>query len=83
MRVTDVEPNGWTFTTESDHVFYPGTISFSVVPAGDGQIEFRVDLKGNTNGFSGTVGYNAGGSLFEDKTWKHLAKQIQDEICGN
>lgn len=83
VRVTHVEPNGWTFTTESDHVFYPGTISFSVLPAGNGQIEFRIDLKGETNGAKGTIGYYLGGDEFEDKTWKHLAKQIQEKLCGN
>lgn len=59
--VSDVQPNGWTFATESDHVFYPGTISFSVFEVGGGEIELRIDLKGTTNGIMGTLGFFLGG----------------------
>ncbi|MFY9554156.1 MAG: RHS repeat-associated core domain-containing protein, partial [Blastocatellia bacterium] len=81
VDVTNVAPNGWTFTTQADHVFYPGTIEFSIADLGDGEIEFRVDLQGKTNGVLGTVGYFAGGALIEDATWDHLAKQIKKKIC--
>jgi RHS repeat-associated protein len=83
VNVTEVQPNGWTFTTESDHVFYPGTISFSIVEVGDGEIELRIDLKGTTHGISGTVGFLIGGETLEDNTWEHLRRQVRKKICGN
>jgi len=81
--VTDLQPKGWTFTTESDHVFYPGTITFSIVETNDGQLEFQIDILGETSGVSGYIGFVAGGGQFEDLTWEHLEKQIRTRICGN
>lgn len=75
---------GWTFATESDHVFYPGTIKFSAEDRPDliENILFRIDLNGQLNGVVAGVGYLLGFGDFEDEVWDHLASEVKRGICG-
>lgn len=77
-------PTGWTFGTESDHVFYPGTIKFSAedVPDAEQNVLFRVDLFGQLNGLFAEAGFLLGFGDFEDEVWQHLANQIEKKICN-
>jgi hypothetical protein len=77
-------PTGWTFSTESDHVFYPGKISFSMSGLAGGapkNMVFSVDLDGYLNGLSAEFAGILGLGDFEDETWKNLADRIQQKIC--
>lgn len=83
VNVEKSTPTSWTFSTESDHVFHPGGIKFSIIDDGNGDVQFSIDLEGETNGLTGTLGYLAGGSTFEDLVWKNLAGEVESKICGN
>jgi RHS repeat-associated protein len=77
-------PTGWTFGTESDHAFFPGTINFNVqdVPNSDLNIKLTIDLNGFLNGWIATGAYYFGFSAFEDATWERLGRQVRDTICN-
>jgi hypothetical protein len=84
MNVISSWPAGWTFATESDHVFYPGTIKFSAedVPNANQNLMFRIDLSGYLNGTLSELAFKLGFGKFEDDVWQHLANQIQNKICN-
>jgi RHS repeat-associated protein len=83
VQVIFSSPNAFTFGTQDDHAFYPGTIKFRIDDAKNGEVAFSIDLEGETNGFGGTIGYYMGGGAFEDKVWFNLGEQVKTEICGN
>jgi len=77
-------PTGWTFSTEDDHVFYPGTIKFSSndVPNAAQNVLFSIDLSGYLNGAIADAAFALGFGEFEDEVWQHLANQIEKKICN-
>lgn len=83
VRVLSNWPTGWTFGTESDHVFYPGTIQFSAedVSNREQNVMFKVDLRGQLNGVAADIGYLLGFGDFEDEVWNHLGKEVAKRIC--
>jgi hypothetical protein len=85
VRVNSLSRFGWRFETESDHVFYPGTISFNMedIPnRGGGNILFRITVAGFLNGRLAEIAFDNGVNEFEDRVWQHLADAVQAGICG-
>jgi len=47
VTVTAESANGWTFTTDPSQHFLNGTVSFSSVDAGSGNVTFSITAQGN------------------------------------
>jgi hypothetical protein len=85
VRVIRFDALGWTFETESDHVFYPGTIAFSMrdIRNRNGEnILFQIMVSGYLNGRTAEIAYDNGVDEFEDAVWDHLRDAVQAGICG-
>jgi RHS repeat-associated protein len=77
VTVGNVSPTSFTFNTvQGQHGFYPGSVTFSVTPAGNGQLTFSV----NVNATYANFAYWAGGKLYgetaEGNTWNNLANNV-------
>jgi RHS repeat-associated protein len=79
------DPFGWAFATESDHVFYPGKISFRMqnIPNDSGKnILFTITVIGVINGRLNEIAFDNGIDTFEDTVWHRLGDAVQARICG-
>lgn len=77
VTVGNVSPTSFTFNTvQGQHGFYPGAVTFSVTPAGNGQLTFSVNVDATYANWE----YWAGGKLYgetaEGNTWNNLANNV-------
>jgi hypothetical protein len=76
VRVTKVSSSGWTFTTNPSQHYIDGTVSFSAVNAGSGNITFSIHAQGN---FAGPISWalqpiiKAG----ENSNWNNMLNNVQ------
>jgi len=76
-NITTGNFNSFTFTTLPGHVLYPANITFSVVNAGNGQIQFGISIDGNFASLAAEAQYYAGGNNLEDKIWTNFSNNVQ------
>jgi hypothetical protein len=79
VQVTQVNPNGFTFTTLPGHVLYPATISFAASSSGAGSLNFAINVNGNFANRSAEIGYYAAGNSLENHIWNHVLAQVQSD----
>jgi len=76
-------------TVQGQHPFYPGTITFSAAGAGNGQINFSVNVNSDFStglrdvfGLVPWLGFRAGGEQFEASIWRNLINNVA-ALCSN
>jgi hypothetical protein len=82
VTVQSMSPNSLTFATVPGHSLYPATITFSAASAGQSQIRFGVDIRGDFANLGWAAGYYLGGSLFENAVWNNLMDNVAT-FCGS
>jgi RHS repeat-associated protein len=78
VSVASMSSQSMTFNTlPGGHLFYPGSISFSASPAGNGSINFNINLSGTFNGVFNGAKYYLGGAAFENAQWNHFLGKVK------
>jgi RHS repeat-associated protein len=77
VNVGSTTPNTMTFQTVPGHLLYPAQITFSSSDAGNGNIDFSIEVGGNYANLGANILFNIfGGSGFEDNQWNHVLLQV-------
>ena len=82
VTVTSVSTTSFTFATDSGHVLYPATITFSTSDASPGQINFLIQVNGDFAGPLQRLGYYMGGYNLENNIWNHFEQNVQAACAG-
>jgi len=82
VTVQSISDNSFTFQTNPGHPLDPGTITFAMSDAGDGQIDFSIDVDANADGLINGAIFLATGSAGEDAAWNNLLENVKKK-CKN
>jgi len=83
VKVTDIGPNSFTYKTDPGHPLDPGTITFSITDAGNGQVKFAIDVDANADGLINSAMFALLGGAGEDALWNGLIDNVKKKVCGN
>jgi RHS repeat-associated protein len=82
VTVASVSPTSFTFNTDSGHVLYPASITFSATDAGNNQIGFLIQVNGDFSSRGSEIGYYAGGYNLENNIWNHFEQNVGAFCAG-
>jgi hypothetical protein len=81
VTVASTSSTSFTFTTVPGHVLYPASISFSASNSTNGNINFSINVNGQTGNKTATAEFKYAGSSLEDNIWNNFISNVM-KFCN-